>query len=366
MEKRAIYQKIYDFAFLNEEEGLYLYENAPLAELMELAHWQRMQKNPPKIVSWQIDRNINITNVCVSQCKFCNFYTKVGMPNAYITSLDEYERKIEELFKLGGNQILLQGGLHPKLGLDFYVDLFSSLKQRFPNLRLHALGPPEIVFLAKKERKSYKEILQDLMNAGLDSLPGAGAEILCDRVRKMISPGKAKTQEWLDVMETAHQLNLLTSATMMFGHVETLRERLQHMMAIREVQEKKPHNSPGFKAFIAWPFQDADTELLKEQKVHNQVSAEEYIRTVAMSRLMLPNIENIQASWLTVGKDIAQICLYAGANDLGSIMIEEHVVSSAGAEYRMDAKGMQGAIKEAGFKPRLRDQHYNYIDFPAK
>jgi len=363
MNFNEIYKKALDLEFLTVQEGLLLYEEAPLQELIYIGNQLRKIHNAENIVTWQIDRNVNITNACISQCKFCNFYKKPKDEGVYITTLDEYKRKIEELFDLGGEQLLLQGGLHPKLKLDFYTKLFSDLKSEYPNLKLHALGPPEIVHLARLEKKSYKEILEALIESGLDSLPGAGAEILCDRVRKSISPAKANTMQWLDVMREAHKLNLVTSATMMFGHVETKLERLEHLIAIREVQSEKPEANYGFLAFIPWPFQDENTFLQREFGIANEVSSEEYIRTIAISRIMLPNIQNIQASWLTVGKDVAQICLHAGANDFGSIMIEENVVSSAGASYKFDAEGIQKAIMEAGFEPKLRNQKYELLDY---
>ena len=363
MDRKKIYQKALNLEFLSVDEGLFLYESAPLEELMYIADLLKKNKKPEKIVTWQIDRNVNITNACISQCKFCNFYRRPNDKAVYITSIDEYKKKIDELFKLGGNQLLLQGGLHPKLQLDFYTDLFRELKKLYPQLKLHALGPPEIVHLARLEKKSYREILESLIDSGLDSLPGAGAEILCDRVRQSISPGKANTQQWLDVMREAHKLNIVTSATMMFGHVETKRERIEHLTAIRQVQSEKPESSPGFLAFIPWPFQDEGTVLQHQLGIKSEISSEEYIKTIAISRIMLPNIKNIQASWLTVGKDIAQICLHAGANDFGSIMIEENVVSSAGADYKFDAEGIQRAIREAGFEPQLRNQQYDFIEY---
>ncbi|MDA3952422.1 MAG: dehypoxanthine futalosine cyclase [Bacteroidales bacterium] len=363
---KDLYKKALNLEFLTIDEGLLLYNDAPLEELIFVGSQLRQIQKPDKIVTWQIDRNINITNACISQCKFCNFYKKPNDKGVYVTSIDEYKTKIEELFRLGGNQILLQGGLHPKLKLDFYTNLFSDLKSLYPNLKLHALGPPEIVHLARLEKKSYKEILEALINSGLDSLPGAGAEILCDRVRKSISPGKANSQQWLDVMREAHKLNMLTSATMMFGHVETKRERIEHLIAIRNVQSEKPESSPGFLAFIPWPFQDEDTFLQKELGITNQISSEEYIRTIAISRIMLSNVKNIQASWLTVGKDVAQVCLHAGANDFGSIMIEENVVSSAGADFKFDAEGIQNAIRESGFSPQLRNQKYEFVEYKVE
>lgn len=360
---KDLYKKALNFEFLSLEEGMLLYESTPTEELIFIANELRKKHNPQDIVTWQIDRNVNITNSCISQCKFCNFYKKPNDKSVYITTIDEYKQKIEELLKLGGNQLLLQGGLHPKLGLEFYSNLFRDLKKLYPNIKLHALGPPEIAHIARLEKKSYQEILEALINSGLDSLPGAGAEILCDRVRKLISPVKANTKQWLDVMREAHKLNLVTSATMMFGHVENNKERLEHLIAIRQVQSEKPKSTYGFLAFIPWPFQDKDTSLQKEFGIYNHVMGNEYIRTIAISRIMLPNIKNIQASWLTVGKDIAQICLHSGANDFGSIMIEENVVSSAGAKYKFDANGIQNAIKEAGFKPQLRNQKYEFIDY---
>lgn len=358
-----IYNKALALDSLTVDEGLLLYEQAPLEELINIGDQLRKTHKPDHFVTWQIDRNVNITNACISQCKFCNFYKKPKDEGVYITTIDEYKSKIEELLKLGGEQLLLQGGLHPKLKLDFYTNLFSELKSLYPNLKLHALGPPEIVHLARLEKISYREILEALIESGLDSLPGAGAEILCDRVRKSISPGKANTQQWLDVMREAHKLNMVTSATMMFGHIETKRERIEHLVAVREVQSEKPADSPGFLAFIPWPFQDENTFLQREFNIRNEVRSEEYIRTIAISRIMLPNIKNIQASWLTVGKDVAQICLHAGANDFGSIMIEENVVSSAGASYTFDAEGIQNAIREAGFEPHLRNQKYELLDY---
>jgi len=365
MEIKELYKKALGLKFLTTEEGLLLYEKAPLEELIFVGNELRKIHKSGNQVTWQIDRNVNITNACISQCKFCNFYKSPRDESVYITTIEEYKKKIKELFMLGGEQLLLQGGLHPKLKLEFYTNLFSELKKLFPNVKLHALGPPEIVHIARLEKKSYTEVLEALIASGLDSLPGAGAEILCDRVRKSISPAKASAQQWLDVMHEAHKLNLLTSATMMFGHIETRRERIEHLISIRDVQEKKPASSDGFLAFIPWPFQGENTLLQREFGVGNQVRSEEYIRTIAISRIMLPNIKNIQASWLTVGKDIAQICLHAGANDFGSIMIEEHVVSSAGASYTFDAEGIQKAIREAGFEPRLRNQKYELLDYKS-
>jgi cyclic dehypoxanthinyl futalosine synthase len=242
--------------------------------------------------------------------------------------------------------------------------LFRELKELYPTLKLHALGPPEIAHIAKLDGLSHHEVLKTLKEAGLDSLPGAGAEILDDRVRRLISKGKCGADEWLDVMRAAHQLNITTSATMMFGHIETNLERFEHLVKIRQVQSEKPAEAKGFLAFIPWPFMDEDTILKKIKRARNTVSGDEYVRMIALSRIMLPNVQNIQASWLTVGKQVAQVCLWAGANDFGSIMIEENVVSAAGAAFRFTADGIQQAIRDAGFTPQLRNQQYEYREIP--
>ncbi len=364
MELNDLYQKALQFDFLTVEEGMYLFENAALTELMFVADELRKKQVPHGKVTWQIDRNVNTTNVCIANCKFCNFYRIPGHAEAYITDIETYKTKIEETIKYGGDQLLLQGGHHPELGLKFYVDLFSELKSLYPNIKLHTLGPPEIAHITKLEKSTHREVLMALKEAGMDSLPGAGAEILTDRVRRLISKGKCGAQEWLDIMHEAHKLNITTSATMMFGHVETLQERFEHLVKIREVQSRKPAAAKGFLAFIPWTFQDVDTLLAKIRGVHNLTTAEEYIRMIAISRIMLPNVLNIQASWLTVGKQVAQICLNAGANDFGSIMIEENVVSAAGAPHRFTSTTIQAAIKEAGFEPQLRNQQYEWRDIP--
>jgi cyclic dehypoxanthinyl futalosine synthase len=348
--------------FLTIEEGVFLYGSLSLPALMLAGDTLRRQIHPSGDVTWIIDRNVNITNVCISGCKFCNFYRTARSQDAYITTIPEYCAKIDEMKRLGGNQLLLQGGLHPKLGIEFYEELFADLKGRYPDVRLHALGPPEIVHLAKLARISFREVLERLTRAGLDSLPGAGAEILVDRVRKFVSPGKCSAADWLEVMREAHRMDLTTSATMMFGHAETLEERFQHMVSLREVQSEKPQGHKGFVSFIPWPFQDDRTALKERLGVENHVTPEEYIRMIAISRLMMPNIRNIQASWLTVGKETAQLCLHAGANDFGSIMIEENVVRVAGARHSFDAEGIQEAIREAGFTPRRRTQDFVLVD----
>ena len=359
---KKLYDKAINLISLDSEEAFFLYSQAPLEDLMFVANRLRQIHNPGKRVGWMIDRNVNITNICFSQCLFCNFCRKKGSPDGYTTTMEEYKIKIDELISLGGDQLLLQGGMNPALGLDFYTDLFKKLKESYPSLKLHALGPPEIVFLAKQENKSYFEVLSELVKAGMDSLPGAGAEILSDRVRKVVSPAKASSEEWLGVMRAAHLLNLPTSATMMYGHIETKMERIEHLIRIRDLQNEKKETQYGFITFIPWPFQDEGTALLEKQGIRSSYSGPDYIRTIAISRIILNNIRNIQTSILTVGKDIAMLTLYAGANDLGSIMIEENVVSSAGASFRFNADEMQKIIKEAGFLPGKRNQKYEFPD----
>lgn len=273
--------------------------------------------------------------------------------------------KVDELLAAGGNQLLMQGGMHPKLGLDFYTNLFSEIKNRYPKLKLHTLGPPEIAFLARKERLSFREVLDILVKSGMDSLPGAGAEILSDRVRKTISPGKCNTKEWLDVMREAHKMNLVTSATMMFGHIETKKERLEHLIHLRDVQSEKSNGNHGFVTFVPWPFMDEGT-VLQQQGIRNTSTANDYLRLVAISRIMLNNVKNIQASWLTVGAATGQLCLHGGANDFGSIMMEENVVSAAGANYKLNAQGIQQAIRDAGFEPQYRNQAYQSEEIPVQ
>jgi cyclic dehypoxanthinyl futalosine synthase len=362
MDLQHIYRKALNLDPLTAKEGVELYTNSPLDELIFVANELRQHHNPGKKAGWMIDRNVNITNICFSQCTFCNFCRKKGAQDSYTTTINEYIGKIDELYSLGGEQLLLQGGMNPELGLSFYKDLFRNLKELYPTLKLHALGPPEVVFLAKKEKLTYYEVLSQLMESGLDSLPGAGAEILSDRVRKIVSPGKATTAEWLGVMKDAHILNLPTSATMMYGHIETVLERIEHMILLRDLQDKKPAGNYGFITFVSWPFQDEGTVLLQKNGVHSSYNASDYIRMIAVSRIMLNNIHNIQASILTVGRDVGMLSLHAGANDLGSIMIEENVVSAAGGGNRFNAGEMQLIIREAGFVPARRNQKYEFIN----
>ena len=359
MRKEEIFSKARNRETLSCDEAYWLWEQAPLPELASVAdEVRRSVVDDSEVVTWQIDRNVNITNVCISGCKFCNFHCKPHqVEKAYITTIEEYIPKIERMLELGGDQLLLQGGMHPKLGIEFYEELFCELKRLFPQVRLHALGAPEVAHIARISGLSYRQTLERLVVAGLDSLPGAGAEILNNEVRRTISPAKPSVQAWLEVMHEAHLMNLPTSATMMYGHIETPRQRIDHLLTIRDLQARCPEGNWGFIAFIPWIFRSTGTRLEAEGVV-SHFSPLEYVRLIAVSRLILNNIRNIQASWLTVGKSTAQITLHAGANDMGSIMIEENVVSSAGAHNEFDAEGIQKAIREAGFKPRLRDQLY--------
>ena len=364
MQLPDLYQKASRFEFLSKEEGVFLFEKAPLTELMFLADELRKKQVPHGKVTWQIDRNVNTTNVCIANCKFCNFYRIPGHPEAYITDMPTYRKKIEETISLGRRPVIITRRSSSGIRFGFLCQYFQPDQKEFPTIKLHTLGPPEVAHITKLEKSNHHDVLVALKEAGMDSLPGAGAEILIDRVRRLISKGKCGAQEWLDIMHEAHKLNITTSATMMFGHVETIEERFEHLIKIREVQSRKPENAKGFLAFIPWTFQDVDTLLAKIRGVHNLTTPDEYIRMIAMSRIMLPNIKNIQASWLTVGKQVAQLCLHAGANDFGSIMLEENVVSAAGAPHRFTYKSIQQAIREAGFEPQLRNQQYEWRELP--
>lgn len=363
------YRKALAGEALTFHEALALWNDAPLAELMAAADTVRRRLHPGDTVTWQIDRNVNITNVCVSGCKFCSFHCRpADKERAYITTLDEYRAKIREMQALGGEQLLLQGGLHPQLDLTWYETLFSTLKSEFPNIKLHALGPPEIAHIARisgfgQDADGYRTVLERLMKAGLDSLPGAGAEILDNEIRKHISPGKCSADTWIEVMRAAHKLGLYTSATMMYGHVEQPEHRILHLLKIRDLQSLKPEKAPGFLAFIAWPYQGRGTALEKEEGLSGGADTAEFLRMIALSRLVLNNIPNIQASWLTTGLTAGQMALHGGANDMGSIMIEENVVSATDFEGRttIDASRMQQAIREAGFTPALRNQRYELL-----
>ena len=360
--REDIFTKALRLEPLLQEEAVSIYRESSLTELMILAKLLREKHVPGNNAGWMIDRNVNITNICFSQCKFCNFCRKPGDPDTYITTIDEYRQKISELFEKGGNQLLLQGGMHPSLGLKYYTGLFTHLKNEFPELKLHALGPPEVVHLAKTEKRSFRYILEELVKSGLDSLPGAGAEILVDRVRKIVSPSKARTEEWLGVMKEAHIMNLPTSATMMYGHIESIEDRITHLIRLRDLQSLKPEGHFGFITFIPWPFQDEGTVLAREYGVYNNTRISDHIRIIAISRIVLNNIRNIQSSILTTGRDAALMGLHAGANDLGSVMIEENVVSAAGSSFMFNAEELRAIIREAGFIPVLRNQKYEPVE----
>lgn len=361
MTKSEIFEKALNFNPLSVEEALFVYENSPLTELMFFANTLRKKIHNNNFVSYIIDRNINYTNICFSNCLFCNFCRKRNDKDAYLMSPEDFFKKIEELFRAGGRQILLQGGMNPEIGIGYYIDLFKILKEKYSDIKLHALSPPEIVFIAKKEKLSFKDVLQKLKFAGLDSLPGGGAEILIDRVRKKISPAKCSAKEWSDVMISAHELNITTSATMMFGHIETPEERMKHLCLLRNIQNIKPASAKGFISFTAWPVIADNTKLKKKFPEIQNTTCEEYLRMLAISRLVLNNISNIQASWLTVGKDIAGVCLSGGANDLSSIMIEENVLASAGSNIMISVLEIENLIKSHGFVPFRRDQEYQKV-----
>jgi len=333
------------------QEAFDLYRDEDLLTLGVMADRVKEQLHPDNTVTYVVDRNINYTNICCSGCRFCAFFRPRGHEEAYLITREELGRKIEETLALRGTQILLQGGIHPDLGLDYYEELLGFMKAHFP-IHIHGFSPPEIHHLAGKEGLSISEALRRLMKAGLGSIPGGGAEILVDRVRKKISPNKCTADQWLAVMETAHGLGLRTTATMMFGHIETLEERLEHLLKIRDLQDR----TAGFTAFIPWTFQPDNTHLT----VPKATSAE-YLKLLALSRLVLDNIPNIQASWVTQGPKIAQVALKFGANDLGSTMIEENVVAAAGVSFRLSREDMINIIETAGFRAQQRDTFYNPV-----
>jgi cyclic dehypoxanthinyl futalosine synthase len=344
---------------LTPADALRLFQSRDITALGAAAHRVRMrlhpvrcaQGKPQPIVTYVIDRNINYSNVCASQCAFCAFWRKKGHPEAYVLTRLELREKIAETVGVGGTQILLQGGLHPDLRLRFYCDMLRFMKKEF-GVHLHAFSPPEIVHFAKLNRMTIAEVIEKLRAAGLDSIPGGGAEILSDRCRKRLSPRKCTTAEWLEVMRTAHRLGMRTSATMMFGHIETLRERVAHLEHIRRLQDE----TGGFTAFIPWTFQPENTAL-----GGSAVGGYEYLKTLAISRLYLDNVANLQASWVTQGAKIAQMALYFGANDLGSTMLEENVVRAAGCSFRLERSEMDRIIRDAGFTPHLRNFFYEMI-----
>jgi cyclic dehypoxanthinyl futalosine synthase len=342
---------------LSLAEARELYADAPTALLGQLADQVRRRKHPDDVVTYIIDRNVNYTNVCVARCRFCAFYRPVGSPEGYTLGFDEIFRKIEETMALGGGQLLLQGGHNPDLPIEWYEDLFRQVKARYPGFRLHALSPPEVIHLSRLSNLDVPVIVERLVAAGLDSIPGGGAEILVDRVRKLLNCyNKATADEWLDVMRHAHRAGLRTTATMMYGTVETTDERLEHLFRLRDLQDE----TGGFTAFIAWSYQPQHTELGGVE-----ATGVEYLRTLALARVVLDNFDNLQASWVTQGGKVGQLSLAYGANDMGSVMIEENVVRAAGAEYCMDEYEVVRNVERAGFVPKRRNMHYEVLGDPV-
>lgn len=338
-------------ARLDVDEGLALLKHADLLTLGELANGVRKRVHPERLVTFIVDRNINYTNVCVNKCKFCAFYREEGSSEAYILSKEDIFKKIEETIAQGGTQILMQGGVHPDLGIEYFEDLFSSIKSRF-TIQIHSLSPAEISFVAKRADLGIVDALKRLKASGLDSIPGGGAEILVDRVRKKVSPNKIRWRQWAEVMQTAHLLGMPTTATMMFGSLETQKEILEHLVRLRDIQDE----THGFTAFIPWTYQPGNTEL-----GGRSATAVEYLKTLALSRIMLDNFDNVQASWVTQGAKIAQVALEFGANDFGSTMIEENVVAAAGVTFRMTRQEIINLITDAGYAPAQRDTRYNIL-----
>ncbi len=336
---------------INKQDALILYTDADFLTLGMLANQKRFEYHPDKIVTYVVDRNINYTNICVSGCKFCAFYESPNQGKGYIISKDDLADKIKETIELGGTQILLQGGMHPDLEIDYYVDLLQFIKENF-EIHIHGFSPPEIDFIANKSKLTLEKTIQTLKKAGLASIPGGGAEILCDDVRQKVSPNKCLSNEWLEVMRQAHLQGMRSSATMMFGHLEEEFHIFEHMDKIRSLQDE----TKGFTAFIPWTFQPDNTKIDVPKK-----TSVEYLRVLAISRLFLDNIDNIQASWVTQGDKIAQTALFFGANDMGSTMIEENVVASAGVDFMLSKEELTRLITKAGFEPRQRDCYYHLL-----
>ncbi len=352
MRLNHISEKIAANRRITGDEALFLLENTDLLHLAGLADQKRKQLHPEPFVTYVIDRNINYTNICVSGCRFCAFFRQPGHSEGFVISEPDLREKIEETIRLGGTQILLQGGMNPELDLDYYLNLLRFIKNSFP-IHIHGFSPPEVSFLAEKTGKTLQAVLKALIDAGLDSIPGGGAEILVDAVRTKISPGKCTADRWLEVMQAAHNLGLRTTATMMFGHIEKKVHLIEHLLKIRSLQDE----TGGFTAFIPWTFQPDNTCLDVEK-----ATSVEYLKVLALCRLVLDNIDNIQASWVTQGAKIAQTALAFGANDLGSTMIEENVVAAAGVRYSLPLSEMRRLIKSAGYEPKQRDCYYNLIE----
>ena len=341
---------------LERAEALALYRRAPTHLLGRLADAVRARRHPEGIVTYIIDRNVNYTNVCVAKCNFCAFYRDVGSPEGYVLGFDEIFKKIDETIVVGGVQLLLQGGHNPDLPIEWYEDLFRAIKSRYPDFRLHALSPPEVIHISRLSKLTVAEVVDRLIAAGLDSIPGGGAEILVDRVRRLLHcASKATADEWLDVMRVAHRAGLRTTATMMYGSVESDEERLEHLLRLRELQDE----TGGFTAFITWSYQPDHTELGGVE-----ATGVEYLRTLALARIVLDTFDNLQASWVTQGGKVGQLSLAFGANDMGSVMIEENVVRAAGASYCMDEVEIVRNVEDAGFIPKRRNMHYQILGDP--
>jgi len=348
--------KVLDGGRVSADEALLLYREAPTHVLGQLADAIRFRKHPERVVTYIIDRNVNYTNLCVARCNFCAFYRPVGAADGYVLGFDEILAKIQETIDLGGNQLLLQGGHNPDLPIAWYEDLFRAVKARFPDFKLHALSPPEVLHIARLNHLAVPEVIRRLIAAGLDSIPGGGAEILVDRVRKLLNCyTKASADEWVDVMREAHRAGLRTTATMMYGTVETHEERIEHLMRLRNLQDE----TGGFTAFITWSYQPEHTE-------HGgfEETGVDYLRTLALSRIVLDNFDNLQASWVTQGGKVGQLSLAFGANDMGSVMIEENVVRAAGASYCMDEVEIVVNVEDAGFVAKRRNMHYDVLGDP--
>jgi len=350
---QSLYKKIINQDRITPEECLNLLEKAPLEKLGLLAHQRRIQKTDPEIVTYNIDRNINYTNFCDAYCKFCAFYVHPKSKDGYIIDFNELDQKCDELIQVGGNQILLQGGLHPDLNIDYYENLLQHIKSRYPQMWIHGFSAPEIIKITEVSGLSISKVLKQLTEAGLDSLPGGGAEILVDRVRKELALAKCSTEQWLDVHKIAHEIGMSTTATMMFGHVETPMDIIEHLKKLRELQDK----TGGFTAFITWTFQPDNTALMRTRKT----TSYEYLKMLALSRIFLDNIKNFQSSWVTQGPKIGQLSLWYGANDMGSTMMEENVVSKAGTTYMMNETEIKRLIKQAGFTAHRRTMQYQLI-----
>ena len=341
---------------LTGDEALDLYYRASTSLLGRLADEVRARKHPNNIVTYIIDRNVNYTNVCVAKCNFCAFYRPVGSAEGYVLGFDQLFEKIDETIAVGGVQLLLQGGHNPDLPLSWYEDLFRAIKERYPSFKLHALSPPEVIHLSRLSQQPVRLVLERLIAAGLDSMPGGGAEILVDRVRRLLRCyGKASADQWLDVMRHAHHAGLRTTATMMYGTVETDQERVEHLLRLRTLQDE----TGGFTAFIAWSYQPEHTEL-----GGTEATGIDYLRTLATARVVLDNFDNLQASWVTQGGKAGQLSLAYGANDMGSVMIEENVVRAAGASYCMDEVEIVRNIEDAGFDAKRRNMHYEILGDP--